>query len=177
MLLTMLVTSRAFAGWWPKLPDIGVKIPPVTEWTIGGDLGKAWEGNKAAIALGGTGMALLGPAGLILGIVEGGKYDSQKRAAQRMADRMQANERVQQQIKEASTRFADNAEGIVSNYNSAGGRLGRAGAPESAFDLLNDYYNAALWCLVEANNANDQNKANQCEDTFDQQSDDLKRQY
>lgn len=180
VIASIVLASANQASAWPNIKiDIpGIKIPPVTEWKIGGDLGRTWEGNKEAIRLGGIGLALLGPFGLVLGISQGAKLDIQKRAAERLSERLQAEaERNQQRIKAAGERFPEVAESIVTSYSSTSEYLGQKNAPESAFNQLNDLYLDATWCLVEAAEANNQNMSFDCEDIFLQSTLDLKRSY
>ncbi|RYE52559.1 MAG: hypothetical protein EOP48_16235 [Sphingobacteriales bacterium] len=158
----------------PNLNIPGVRIPPISEWRVGGTLGTTWKGNAEALRYGAIGSVLLGPIGLIYGIHMGAKFDIQKRHAKNLYDRMVEQ---QTQIKVGAERFPSEAADIANSYNTVGEYLAGKGAPEVAFDQLGDLSLDAAICLFRAAEANSQDQAYDCSDSFLANATALKRQY
>lgn len=172
---TLLFSSvQASAGWWPNLPDIGVSIPPLSEWAIGGTIGSTWEGNKEALRLGAIGTAVLGPVGLIYGMSEGAKYDIQKRHAKKAYESWIADEELKNRIFTANTTYKTSSEAAAKNYQSTSEYLGDVNAPDEAFLTLNDNLFGFNMCLINVQN---KMQANNCLDDVEEANRDLRRKW
>ncbi len=179
-LLFSFATTKAFAGWggidWPHVEwPSGIEIPPISDWKVGGDLGKLWENNKAALTMATLGGTVLGPLGWFYGFIEGHKTDEQMNAAKEMKARLEADEVIRQQIVEAGNRYPDQAQQISSAYTDAMKFLGeRPATPKAAYDELNEKYWGAGFCLIAAVNAN---QADDCKFNFQDESRDIQKRF